>query len=187
LHVRSVTSIRNRLNSSPALYFLIKVGVICIIMQLIYDFFLLPDGRLDLFLCESGAFLAAQCLNFIGWSTDSWGRIIAVNGYKGVEIVNGCNGLTLMGIHCGFILAYGGKTKPKLWILFGGIFLIYLANIIRIMGFALINVYLPNHWITFHKFSAFIFLYPVMLGLWYLWTIKSDQDDILSSSRFSLV
>ena len=156
-------------------------------MQLAYDYFVLPNGSLDLFLCESGAFLAAKCLNFIGWPTDSWGTIIAVKGYGGVEIVNGCNGLTLMGIHSAFILGYGGKTKPKLLVLFGGIFLIYLANIIRIMGFALVKVYLPNHWLTFHKLSAFVFLYPVMLGLWYLWTVKSDQDDILSSSRFSLV
>jgi len=31
LHGRSVTSIRNRLSSSPALYFLIKVGTVCIV------------------------------------------------------------------------------------------------------------------------------------------------------------
>jgi len=54
------------------------------------------------------------------------------------------------------------------------------------MGFALANVYFPDHWDTFHEFSAFIFLYPLMLGLWYLWTVKSGQEDILSPSRFSL-
>ena len=180
-----MASIKNKFTSSPVFYFLIKVSAVCLIMQLAYDYFVLPNGSLDLFLCESGAFLASKCLNFIGWPTDSWGTIIAVKGYGGVEVVNGCNGLTLMGIHIAFILAYGGKTKPKMLVLFGGVFLIYLANIIRIMGFALVKVYLPNHWLTFHKLSAFVFLYPVMLGLWYLWTVKSDQDDILSSSRVS--
>jgi exosortase/archaeosortase family protein len=166
---------------------LIKVGAICIFLQLVYDFFLLPSGRLDLFLCKSDAFMAAWCLNFLGWTTNSWGTILAVKGYGGVEVVNDCNGLILMGLYSSFILSYAGPIRIKIWFLFGGIFLIYLANVLRIMGFALANVYFPDHWDTFHEFSAFIFLYPVMLGLWYQWTIKSDQDDILLPSRFSLV
>ncbi|MDP6820510.1 MAG: archaeosortase/exosortase family protein [Candidatus Marinimicrobia bacterium] len=181
-----MTSIKNRLTSSPALYFLIKVGTVCIVMQLAYDLFFLPSGRLDLFLCKSGAFLAAWCLNFLGWTTNSWGTILAVKGFGGVEIINDCNGLTLMGLYASFILAYTGPVKIKMLFISGGIFLIYLANVLRIMGFALANVYFPDHWDTFHEFSAFIFLYPLMLGLWYLWTVKSGQEDILSPSRFSL-
>ena len=131
--------------------------------------------------------MAAWCLNFLGRTTNSWGTILAVKGYGGVEVVNDCNGLILMGLYSSFILSYAGPIRIKIWFLFGGIFLIYLANVLRIMGFALANVYFPDHWDTFHEFSAFIFLYPVMLGLWYQWTIKSDQDDILLPSRFSLV
>ena len=59
LHGRSVTSIKNRLTYSPVHYFLIKVGALCIAIQLVYDLFLLPSGRLDLFLCRSSAFMAA--------------------------------------------------------------------------------------------------------------------------------
>jgi len=155
-------------------------------MQLFYDFFLFPSGGLDLFLCRSATFFSAWCLNFLGWKTYYWVTILSVKGYGAVEIINDCNGLTIMGLYASFILAYNGSLKLKLGFVFGGIFLIYIANILRIMGFALANVYFPNHWDTFHEFSSFIFLYPPMLGLWYLWTIKSGQEDILSPSKFSL-
>ena len=182
-----MTNIRSKIKSYPVIYFLIKVGIICIILQLIYDFVFLPSGHLDLFLCKSGASIAAWNLNFLGWSTDCWGTILAVKGYGAVEIITDCNGLTLMGLYASFILAYNGPLKLKMIFIIAGILLLYISNTLRIMGFALANVYFPDHWDTFHEFSAFIFLYPVMLSLWYLWTLKSDQDDILSPSRFSLV
>ena len=102
-----------------------------------------------------------------------------------MEIINDCNGLTLMELYASFIFAYPGPLRIKIWFFFSGVFLIYLANVLHIMGFALANVYFPDHWDTFHEFSAFIFLYPITLGLWYLWTVKSGQNDILSPFRFS--
>ncbi|MBC8346887.1 MAG: hypothetical protein H8E56_11600, partial [Candidatus Marinimicrobia bacterium] len=56
------------LNSfSPLTRFLMKAGAIYIIWYLIYDYYLLPDGRLDAFLSLSGVNLAGGILNMFGW------------------------------------------------------------------------------------------------------------------------
>tara|TARA_S200000501_G_scaffold8750_1_gene7825 strand:- start:32544 stop:33092 length:549 start_codon:yes stop_codon:yes gene_type:complete len=176
-----------KLKSSPTAYFFSKVGLICILLQLFYDFFLFPNGKVDWFLCRSGAFSGAFLLNIFGWEVNCWGSILAVNGYGAVEIINDCNGLILMGLYSSFILAYPAKLKLKTGFTVIGIILIYVSNIFRIMGFALVNVYIPNYWDIFHEFSAFIFLYPVILILWYYLTKISEKGDIFSSSKFSRV
>ena len=174
-----------KLKSAPITYFFFRVCAICIALQLFYDFFLLPNGKTDAFLCRSGAFSGAFLLNILGWEANCWGSILAVEGYGAVEIINDCNGLILMGLYSSFILAYPAKITLRTGFTILGIILIYISNIFRIMGFALVNVYIPNYWDIFHEFSAFIFLYPVILILWYYLTKISGGDDILSPSKLS--
>ena len=81
---------------------------------MIYDLYLLPNGRLDEFLSISGVSIASKILSFAGFFIESDGRIIGCIGARAVEINNGCNGLQLFGMFSGFIVSYPGTWKNKL-------------------------------------------------------------------------
>ncbi|MBL7030343.1 MAG: archaeosortase/exosortase family protein [Candidatus Marinimicrobia bacterium] len=170
------------LNSfSPLTRFLMKAGAIYIIWYLIYDYYLLPDGRLDAFLSLSGVNLAGGILNMFGWDIYSESRVLAITGTNGVEIQNGCNGLELIGLYMGFIIAYpGGPFQKRIIFLASGILLLFAANIFRIMIFALSIYYIPTFWEQVHTYSSYFIFYPIVLTLWYIWTTFSDEDLLLT-------
>ena len=125
--------------------------------------------------------MAGGLLSFLGWDVDISGRILTCIGYRGVEIQNGCNGLNLLGLYGGFIIAYPGDWKKRSLFLLTGLFLLFIANILRIAFFAVFNVFLPQYWDLAHDYSSYVFFYPIVLLFWYLWTIISGQKENLIS------
>ena len=179
-----MTGARSKHRLSPLTIFLLKAGVIYAGWNLLYDNILLPDGRLDTFLNLLGVRLADGTLSILGWEMESTGRVIAIFGTRGVEIQNGCNGLHILGLYAGFIIAYPGPMRKRLLFLASGILLLYIANVFRIAVFALSIAYLPDYWAVVHGYSSYVFFYSLVLSLWYLWTIISDQQTILSGDGF---
>jgi exosortase/archaeosortase family protein len=172
---------KNQQTLSPLTRFLMKVSAIYIIWYLIYDYYLLPDGRLDAFLSLSGVNLAGGILNIFGWDIYSVARVLAITGTNGVEIQNGCNGLELIGLYMGFIMAFpGGPIQKRMIFLAGGILLLFVANVFRIMIFALSIYYVPTFWEQVHTYSSYFIFYPIVLTLWYIWTTFSDEDLLLT-------
>ncbi len=162
---------------SPLTRFLITAGAVYVVWYILYDYYLLPDGRLDTFLSITGVNLAGSILNMFGYEIYSDTRILAITGTNGVEIQNGCNGLELIGLYMGFIIAYpGGPLNKRMGFLAGGILLLFVANVFRIMIFALSIYYIPSWWEQVHTYSSYFIFYPIVLTLWYLWTTISDQD-----------
>ncbi len=170
---------------SPLTLFLLKAGGVYAAWQLMYDLVVLPNGRLDTWLSITGVKLASAGLSFLGWEIETAGRFIACTGNRGVEIQNGCNGMDLLGLYAGFIIAYSGDMKKRLMFIAGGIGLIFIANVFRIAFFALSNLYFPQYWEPVHYYSSYVFFYPIVLTLWYLWTTVSDHSDIFSGESFS--
>lgn len=175
--------IRNKL--SPLTLFLLKAGGVYAAWQLLYDLVVLPDGRLDTWLSVTGVKLAAVGLSFLGWDIESTGRFIACVGNRGVEILNGCNGMDFLGLYAGFIISYPGDIKKRMLFLTGGISLLFIANVFRIAFFTLSTYYFPDYWEPVHSYSSFVFFYPIVLTLWFLWTTVNEQNDIVSGARFS--
>ena len=178
-------NVKNKLTLSPLSVFLLKAGAVYAVWHLLYDYILLPDGRLDTFMSFSGVRMAADALSLCGWEVESSGRILNVFNARGVEILNDCNGLDLLGIYTGFIIAYPGPIRERLLLLAGGLLLLYFANVLRIAVLALSNVYYPDYWDNVHRASSYVFFYPLILGLWYIWTAISDQKTIFSGGDFS--
>lgn len=176
-------TIRNKL--SPFTLFLLKAGVVYAVWQLLYDLVILPDGRLEAWVSVTSVKLASTGLSFCGWDIKSTGRVIACVGKRGVEIQNGCNGFDLLGLYVGFIIAYPGNMIKRVLFLAGGVGFIFIANVFRIAFFTLSNLYFPDYWEPIHLFSSYVFFYPVVLTLWFLWMIVNEQTDIFSSARFS--
>jgi exosortase/archaeosortase family protein len=170
---------------SPLTLFLLKAGGVYAAWLLIYDFVVLPDGRVDTWLSITSVKLAAAGLSFVGWEIETAGRFIACIGNRGVEIQNGCNGMDLLGLYAGFIIAYPGDLKKRAVFMAGGIGLLFITNVLRIAFFALSNLYFPQYWDPVHYYSSYVFFYPIVLTLWYLWTILSDHTDIFSGASLS--
>ncbi len=94
--------------------FLVKAGLFYIIWQVVYDLVIYPDGRLDQFLAVSVAILAKNALALFGWDINVWDRLLVIDGYRGVEVLNGCNALTLMALYSGFIISFQGPNKKRI-------------------------------------------------------------------------
>jgi len=178
-------NVKNKLKLSPLTVFLLKAGAVYAVWHLLYDYILLPDGRLDTFLSYSGVSMAAGVLSILGWEIESAGRVIAIFGTGGVEIQNGCNGVELLGLYAGFIIAYPGPMRKRLVLMAGGLLILYFANVFRITAFTLSDLYIPQHWDKFHIYSSYVIFYPLVLSLWYTWTVISDRQDIFSGGEFS--
>ena len=144
---------------SPLTRFLLKAGVIYIIWYLMYDYYLLPDGRLDAFLSLSGVNLAGGILNIFGWDIYSESRVLAITGTNSYP---------------------GGTILKRVMFLSGGIILLFVANVFRIMLFALSIYYVPTFWEQVHTYSSYFIFYPIVLTLWYIWTTMSDDDLLLT-------
>ena len=94
--------------------FLVKAGLFYIVWQVVYDLVIYPDGRLDQFLAVSVAILAKNALALFGWDINVWDRLLVIDGYRGVEVLNGCNALTLMALYSGFIISFQGPNKKRI-------------------------------------------------------------------------
>ena len=105
--------------------FLIRAAIFYTIWQVIYDLFLLPNGKIDEFLSLSVVYISKTILNIFGWDINSLGRIITINGYRGVEVLNECNALTLMVLYSGFIICFKGSLQNKVKFVTVGILFIY--------------------------------------------------------------
>jgi len=165
---------------SPLVLFIIKAASIYAGWQVLYDVYILPDGRLDTILSLSGVKMAGEILSIIGMEVEITGRVITCIGHKGVEIQNGCNGLNLLGLYSGFIIAYPGRWKDRLIFLMTGLIVLFISNGARIAFFAFFNTWLPHYFDTMHDLSSYFFFYPIVLIFWYSWIQVSEEKQLLN-------
>ena len=82
------------------------------------------------------------------------------------------------------IIAYPGSAKRRVLFIAGGITLLFISNVFRIIIFTLWRAYVPYFDIA-HQYSGYILFYPIVLGLWYLWIKQTNIrtiDSILVSN-----
>ena len=175
-------NIQDKIKLSPMAVFLIKAVTIYCIWFLSFDYFVFYGA--DLFLSQLLVKLSANTLSTFGWDMVAFDRFISVSGLQGLEIVCGCSGLDLFGLYIGFIIAYPGSVKRRVIFIAGGITLLFISNVFRIIIFTLWRAYVPYFDIA-HQYSGYILFYPIVLGLWYLWIKQTNIrtiDSILVSN-----
>lgn len=149
--------------------FIYKVAGIYILWYLIYDLWLLPAGWLDAWVCKDVAGAAYHILNWIGYTAFVNGRHVGVLGTTGVVLVNGCSGITVIGLFVGFMLAYPGRWIPRIIFILIGTGIIYLVNIIRITVLSIIVADWPNMFHLAHAYGDTAVFYIVVFGMWMIW------------------
>lgn len=151
------------------LTFLAKVLAIYALWYVAYDLWLLPDGRLDEWLSHNVATVSAFLLDVAGFSVNVQDRIVWITGKTGVEIANGCNGLSTIGLFIGFVVAYPGSPVRRAVFIPVGILLIYVVNVLRVVVMLLLQVYWPAAFDPMHTFGLTTIFYCAVFGLWVLW------------------
>lgn len=118
-------------------------------------------------------YVSEKILDTIGLEAHQSGTIIFIEGAsQSVNLLRGCMGRNLMGIFAGFILAFPGNYKHKLWYIPTGIAFIILINIFRVIGLAYNSYCCPentqfNH-DTFFNYS----IYLLTFVMWTIWVQK---------------
>ena len=149
--------------------FLGKAVAIYALWYVAYDLWLLPDGRLDRWVSVSVVEISRSFLDLLGFAARAEGRGLSIPGTPGVRIVDGCNGLSTIGLFVGFVLAFPGTPLRRTLFLPTGILVVYLSNVTRIVLLLLLQLYYPPGFDFVHSLGAPTFFYLVVFGLWMLW------------------
>lgn len=148
-----------------------------ILWYIFYDFYLEKHTHFvqDLIFFETS--MTSKLLNWLPLKDhfSSFQQHILCNGRKTLKVGNDCNGLVLFALFSGFIIAFPGNLKSKLWYIPLGILLILVFNIVR-MALLTLNFlhyresFAFNHHVTF-TYTVYVFIFM----LWVLWVNKLSQ------------
>ena len=165
--------------NDPVYRFLLKAVFLYIIWYILYQEWLRPSGGIDLAIIRNLEWISSSLLELMGYSLIAESEIssirtIGIDGTHGLWIGDPCNGLVLFALFIGFVVAFPGPWKKKLWFIPLGMLAIHLLNVIRIMSLALIVFYFPDPAVLDfnHTYTFTILVYAFVLWLWYLWASK---------------
>ena len=168
----------------PLLRFIGKVVAVYGVWYLLYDLWLLPDGRLDRWVSLSVVQVGEFVLNLAGFEPGVSARRLVLPGTPGIRVVDGCNGLASIGLFVGFVVAFPGRARRRAAFIPLGILVVFLSNVARVTGLLLLQKYWDAGFQAAHSIGAPIFFYTVIFGLWVIWTnhggsasSTSDPDD----------
>ena len=167
----------------PLLLFFGKAVAIYGVWYVLYDLWLLPDGRLDEWVSHSVVQVGAFGLDLVGFDTMAEARTLTLPGTPGIQVVDGCNGIGSIGLFVGFVVAFPGRAWRRAWFVPLGIFVIYLSNVGRVTGLLLLQTYWDAGFGAAHSVGAPMFFYTVIFGLWVLWVnYGGHAESTLSAS-----
>lgn len=151
--------------------FLITLFSFYVGWYLIYNLWLHPNEKLDLFVIDITVTISKWILETLGYTVFTGAdRLIGVDGTGGLWIGDNCNGIALFALFAGFIIAYPGSWKKKVLYIISGILLIELLNVFRVVLLAILDTF-SRAWTEFnHTYTFTIVIYGCIFFLWMLWT-----------------
>lgn len=158
---------------------LLRAGSIAISLYLLwffgYEQSLALDGRLDAVLMHNLAAAGAAVLRVVGYQAmvpDAQSNVLFLNGVPAVVVSAPCDGLVLYALFTGFVLAFPGPIRHKLWFIPLGNVLIYAINVLRIAALG-INQYYAHESVDFNHHYTFTFvIYAFIFALWMWWATR---------------
>ncbi len=163
----------------PLLLFLAKALLLYVTWELLYYNWLVPYSSLDENMTRNLARLSAALLEVWGYTAvvsnfyhpqGVFGHCnVIVDGIPGILIANPCNGLSLIVLFAGFIIAYPGNWKQKAVYILAGSLLVYGINLIRIQVLIFNFLYSQQSFDFNHKYTYTILVYLCIFMLWLNW------------------
>lgn len=157
----------------PVIRFLIGILILYIVWYMVYDLWLHPNKKVDLFVVDLTIRISKFILETLGYLVFTGEeRVIGVDGTGGLWIGDDCNGIALFALFSVFIIAYRGPVKIKLIFILLGILSLQLLNVLRIIGLALLDTH-SRAWTEFnHTYTFNIIIYGYIFFLWMMWVNK---------------
>jgi exosortase/archaeosortase family protein len=161
----------------PRWQFLVVAAGLYLTWLIAYEGFLGPDGRLDAWLATNITVASAGLLRLLGFVastgpgtlTATGMPVLLMDNIPAVAVGSPCDGLVLYALFAGFIIAFPGPVRPKLWFVPLGIGVLYLLNIVRVGALAL-NHHYAHQSVEFNHHYTFNFIvYGCICLLWMQW------------------
>jgi exosortase family protein XrtF len=160
--------------------FLLITGGMYLLWFFGYEQWLALDGRLDTALCANIARASARVLQTVGFDAAVSPHnvyLLLMSGHPAVIVGIPCNGLVLYALFGGFVLAFPGPWRRKLWFIPAGMALIWGLNVVRVAALA-INHHYAHQSVDFNHHYTFTFVvYGCIFGLWMLWAKRLAGRD----------
>lgn len=168
------------ISANPVTLFLIKAFGLFTIWYLVYELWLHPAGWFDTLIIDNIIYLSAKLLTFLGYALiQGLGgenmRTIGIDGTHGLWVGDACNGITLFALFAGFVIAYPGPVKRKLWFIPAGLIAIHLFNVLRVAALSIIDYHTPEYLNFNHTYTFTIIVYSFVFALWILWANKLSR------------
>lgn len=161
---------------NPVVRFLVIVFTLFILWYLVYNLWLHPAERLDLFVIDMTVSMCKWVLELLGYAVYTGAdRLIGIDGSSGLWIGDNCNGIILFSLFSWFIVAYKGKIKYKLFFIPLGVLSIELLNVLRVVVLAILDTH-SRSWTEFnHTYTFTIIIYGYIFFLWMLWVNRYSE------------
>lgn len=156
---------------APRWQFLLVAAGLYLAWLLVYEGLMGPDNQLDTWLSMNIAAASAGLLRLLGFAAtvEANSTVLLMNGQRAVIVGAPCDGLVLYALFTGFILAFPGPVRPKLWFIPVGVAALYLLNIVRVSALAL-NQHYAHRSVDFNHHYTFSFVvYAFICLLWMQW------------------
>lgn len=127
---------------------------------------------IDQALCHHITSASAAALRLIGhaaFAGGPQGTFLFLDGQHCVTVGWQCDGLPMMALFAGFILAYPGPWRAKLWFIPLGLLVIHAINVLRVAGLALNHKYWHGSVDFNHHYTFTIVVYSCIFLLWTVW------------------
>jgi exosortase family protein XrtF len=103
-----------------------------------------------------------------------------------LSVFEGCNGINVMIVFVAFLFAYRGSWRSLAWFLPLGLFLIQVANLVRVVLLFYIAEYWQHYFYYVHKYLFTAVIYLVVFALWWWWMARVSgfsMKSIMSARR----
>lgn len=163
-------------STRPALRFLLVFAALYGLWVMGYEVLLGPHGPLDYALSINLTAAGAAVLRGAGWAAavaPANARLLVLNGRPAVEVGDGCNGLVLYALFAGFVVAFPGPARHKLWFVPLGVLAVYALNVGRVVLLALNHIYWHSTVEFNHHYTFTLVVYGAIGALWILWARRS--------------
>jgi exosortase family protein XrtF len=107
----------------------------------------------------------------VSWSFSPFTNNVAVlrGGDPVIYVFEGCNGLNVMIVYVGFLLAFQGSLRQTLKFASGGLVAIHLVNLLRVGLLYFVALYFEEQLYFFHKYLFTGMIYGFVFVMWYYW------------------
>lgn len=152
---------------SPVILFLVGFAVCVIVFYLFYYSSWYEENLRDGLLAFQ-AKLGGGLINLFGYGVQVNNGIISGNDFA-MSIKNGCDGLEATVLFLSAVLMFPIAFKLKIPGLLLGFGILFIANLIRIMGLYMIGVHWNSAFEFFHLHGGLVLFMFFALSIWLLW------------------